>query len=92
MDSALPPKNYNAPGTQNIELGRVLLPEVTKDTTWDFLRSTRFWIMLLGVVGVYLETKGFSWWGEAERNLVASIATIFITIKTVDRTVDKLSQ
>jgi hypothetical protein len=93
MDSALPPKNYNAPRTQNLPRGEVLLPETTiaplKDETWAFLRSTRFWVMIAGCLSVYLSSKG--WIGEEERNLIASIAAIFVTIKTLDKTVDKLS-
>ena len=44
MDSALPPKNYNAPVTQNLGVQGVLLPEVTKDTTNDDsgLKSKKF--------------------------------------------------
>jgi hypothetical protein len=45
--------------------------------------------MLIGVLSVYLEAKGFSWWGEAERNMIASIAAIFITVRTIDRSVEK---
>ena len=48
-----------------------------------FLSSTRFWAMVLAAATVYLEAKG--WLGEAERNLIATIAVGFTTIRTVDR-------
>lgn len=48
-----------------------------------FLGSTRFWAMILAAVSVYLESKG--WLGVAERNLIATIAVGFTTIRTVDR-------
>lgn len=56
----------------------------------DFLGSTRFWVMVLGAVAVYLEAKG--WLGEAERNLIATIVAGFITVRTVDRLGEKVSR
>lgn len=53
----------------------------------EFLTSTRFWALIIGAFSVYLNNKG--WIGEAEMQLIATITGIFITIKTVDRTVDK---
>lgn len=50
---------------------------------FQFLKAERFWIMIIGAVFVYLETKGFV--GEAERNLVATITAGFIAVRTVDR-------
>lgn len=60
------------------------------DPWWAFIQSNRFWVMVLGAVSIYLETKGFSWWGEAERNLVASIAATFITVRTIDKIAEKI--
>ena len=60
-----------------------------KEMDFRFLKSTRFWAMLLGVLSVYLESRGIL--GENERDLIASIAAIFIGINSFDRTVDKLS-
>jgi len=54
-----------------------------------FLTSTRFWSLVIGSVSIYLKTKGFL--GEAEMVLIASIMGGFITIRTVDRTVDQFS-
>ena len=50
---------------------------------FEFLTSTRFWALVLGVLSVYLSSKG--WIGEAERNLIASFMAGFIGIKTVDK-------
>lgn len=49
----------------------------------SFLKSNRFWALVIGAVAVYLEAKGFI--GEAERNLIAIISTSFITVRTIDR-------
>lgn len=49
----------------------------------DFLKAPRFWVMILGALSVYLESKGFI--GEAERNLIATLAASFIVVRTVDR-------
>lgn len=48
-----------------------------------FLKSNRFWALVIGAVAVYLEAKGFI--GEAERNLIAIISASFITVRTIDR-------
>ncbi len=75
MDSAKAPVRSNsAPG----------------EVWYAFLTSTRFWVMILGALAVYGETKG--WIGEPERNLIATISTVFITVKTLDRTVDSASK
>jgi len=50
---------------------------------YSFLKSNRFWVMIVGAVILYLETKG--WIGEAERTLLVTMAGGFIGIKTVDR-------
>jgi len=84
-----------APVASNLPQGDVYLGKLELDQPvvekpwWAFIESPRFWVMLLGTVSIYLETKG--WIGEAERNLIASIAAIFITVKTVDRVVDKMA-
>jgi len=90
MDSAKPRQTqYNEPQGQfqleSVQIGTTQ----EKEQWWAFIESPRFWVMLLGTVSIYLETKG--WLGEAERNLIASIAAIFITVKTVDRAVDKMA-
>lgn len=55
-----------------------------------FLTSTRFWVMLLGALSVYLEAKG--WIGEPERNLIATVSAIFITVRSVDRMSEKIGK
>lgn len=88
IDSAIPPvARYNEPQGP-LDLGSVQVP--TKEPWNAFIYSTRFWIMVVGVLSVYLEAKGFSWWGEAERNLVASLAAIFVTVRTIDRLGEKM--
>jgi len=54
-----------------------------------FLTATRFWAMFVGAVSIYLSAKG--WIGEAERNFIASLMAGFLTVKSLDRTVDKIS-
>lgn len=63
--------------------------EEQKEAWYAFLRSTRFWIMILGSLSVYGESKG--WIGEPERNLISTISAVFITVKTLDRSAEKLS-
>jgi hypothetical protein len=52
-----------------------------------FLTSTRFWAMIIAAVAIYLQTKG--WIGDAEMMLIATIASGFTVIGTVDRLGDK---
>lgn len=64
------------------------VPPVTKEEWYAFIASTRFWVMVLGTLSVYLESKG--WIGEPERNLIASLAAIFITVRTIDRAAERV--
>ncbi len=54
-----------------------------------FLRSNRFWALVIGAVAVYLKAKG--WIGLDEMKLVATLVGGFIGVRTVDRVADKLS-
>lgn len=54
-----------------------------------FLKSTRFWVMVIGAVAFYLETKGFI--GEAEMKLIETLAVGFIGVRTIDRATEKIS-
>ncbi len=49
----------------------------------SFLKATRFWVMLVGTIAIYLNTKGII--GEAEMTLVAGLSALFITVRTIDR-------
>lgn len=57
---------------------------------WDFATSPRFWVLILGALSVYLETKG--WIGEPERNFIATVSAIFITVRTLDRGAEKMGK
>ena len=61
-----------------------------KNKILEILQAPRFWVMVLGIVSVYLESKGLI--GEAERNLIAGFAGLFVTVGTFDRTVDKIAE
>jgi hypothetical protein len=50
---------------------------------FDFLKSTRFWAIVIGSVAVYLQAKGI--FGEAEMILTASITSLFTLVRTIDR-------
>lgn len=50
---------------------------------FSFVQSTRFWVMLVGAVSVYLNAKGLI--GDAEMTLVASVSALFVSIRTIDR-------
>lgn len=55
----------------------------------SFLKSNRFWVMVLGAAVIYLQSKG--WIGEAEMKLFATLAAGFVTIRTVDRATEQLA-
>lgn len=55
-----------------------------------FLKSTRFWaIVIIAVVG-YAESRG--WIGEAEKIVIWTIAGGFGIVRTVDRIGDKIGE
>lgn len=54
---------------------------------WAFIFSVRFWVMVVGIVSVYAQAKG--WIGEPERNAIAAFSAAFLTVGTVDRIGDK---
>lgn len=49
----------------------------------EFLKSPRFWVLVIGSLAMYLQVKGII--GEPERNLIMTIAGGFIGIRTIDR-------
>lgn len=103
MDSAS--NNTGVPSVLNIDGDKYVLveeknpiqvnfttnPEVLQvDGKFDFLKSTRFWAMILGAVSIYLKSKG--WIGEEEMTFIATVSSIFVAIKTYDKTVDKFTK
>lgn len=54
-----------------------------KAVDWTFLKSTRFWSMVIGAFAVYLKMRGLI--GDAEMQLIATIAAGFVVVKTVDK-------
>lgn len=59
------------------------------NTQFEFLKSNRFWAIVIGAISIYLEAKG--WIGEPERNLIAVVTGGFVAVRTVDRTAEKLT-
>ena len=57
---------------------------------FQFIFATRFWVMIIGSLAVYLEAKG--WIGEPERNLIATMSAIFIGVYTLDRVSEKVGR
>jgi len=55
---------------------------------FEFLKSSRFWFMIIGAVALYLQNKGII--GEAELTFIGTIVTGFIGIRTVDRLGEKI--
>ena len=53
----------------------------------SFLHSNRFWVIIIGAVAIYLQAKGII--GEPEMTLVATVAGLFVTVRTVDRAFEK---
>lgn len=54
-----------------------------ENNKFDFLKSTRFWAIIIGAVAIYLQVKGI--FGEAEMNLIAAIMGGFTLVRTIDR-------
>lgn len=54
---------------------------------FEFLKSTRFWAIVIAAVAVYLQTKGLI--GDPEMVLVATITGGFTAVRTIDRIGDK---
>lgn len=65
-------------------------PMDPKESQFAFLQSTRFWVMCIGAVSVYLQSKG--WLGVEERNLIATLSTVFVTVRTLDRGAEKMGK
>jgi hypothetical protein len=55
---------------------------------FSFLKSNRFWAMVLGALAIYLTEKGLI--GEAEIKLIGTITAGFVGIRTVDRFSEKI--
>lgn len=55
----------------------------------SFLKSNRFWVMVVGAVAVYLKAEGI--FGENEMNLVTALSAVFVTVRTLDRAAEKMS-
>jgi len=54
----------------------------------EFLKSTRFWALVIGAVTLYLQGKGII--GESELTLIGTIVAGFIGVRTVDRFGEKI--
>lgn len=54
----------------------------------EFLKSTRFWALVIGAVTLYLQSKGVI--GEAELTLIGTIVSGFIGVRTIDRFGEKI--
>jgi len=65
-----------------------MIKKMIKNIDLSFLSSNRFWVMLVGAVIYYLQTKGFI--GQAEMILIETIAGGFIAIKSLDRASEKI--
>ena len=55
-----------------------------------FLKSTRFWVMVVGAVVLYLNNKGYI--GMHETTLVETVAALFVGIRTLDRLGEKIGK
>lgn len=53
----------------------------------SFIKSNRFWAIVIGAVVVYLKAKG--WIGTAETILIESIVVPFVGVRTIDRLGDR---
>lgn len=53
------------------------------NTQFEFLKSNRFWALVLGAAILYLQQKNLI--GAAETTLIETVLAGFIGIRTVDR-------
>lgn len=54
----------------------------------SFLKSNRFWVMIVGAIVIYIKTRG--WLGDAEFALIETVLGGFIAVRTVDRFGEKI--
>jgi hypothetical protein len=54
-----------------------------QQSSFEFLKASRFWAMVIGAVSIYLRAKGFI--GEAEMQLIATLTAGFVVVRTVDK-------
>ena len=66
---------------------KTISDETEQHPWYDFVTSTRFWAIVIGVFSIYAEAKG--WIGEPEKNAIATLTASFTAVKTVDRYSDK---
>lgn len=59
-------------------------------SNFEFLKSPRFWALVIGAVSLYAQQKGYI--GDPEMLLIATITAGFTTIRTIDRGQDKKVQ
>lgn len=59
------------------------------NTTWAFLKATRFWAMVIAAVSVYAQAKGYI--GQPEMLLIATITAGFTVVRTVDRATEVIA-
>lgn len=64
--------------------------EMKQEEWYAFLKAPRFWVMLAGIISIYLEKKGVL--GEDEMMMIASISSLFVAIKTFDRSMDRIAK
>lgn len=53
----------------------------------DFLKSNRFWSIVIAALSVYAQAKG--WIGDPEMVLIATITGGYVAVRTIDRSSDK---
>jgi uncharacterized membrane protein len=58
----------------------------------EFLKSTRFWVMIIGAASAVLIDPSFATaqWYESLGKFLSIVAAGFITVRTVDRASEKL--
>ena len=56
---------------------------------FEFLKSNRFWALVVGALTIYLSSKG--WIGKSEVELISTISFAFIGIRTIDRIGEKFA-
>ena len=64
------------------------IAEVLNNVDLSFLKSNRFWALVIGAIAIYLEARGLI--GNAELILIDTIAFAFIGVRTIDRLGEKM--
>jgi hypothetical protein len=66
------------------------IQEIINGIDFSFLKSNRFWALVIGAITIYLQSKNLI--GQVEATLIETIVFGFTGIRTIDRFSEKLAK